>query len=302
MKLSTNELRERANQSIALLEECALCPRCCSVDRTADDTGSCGVGRFAVLASLGPHFGEEPPLVGSRGSGTVFFSGCNMHCSFCQNFDISQHIRGERVSPRELADAFLKIQSMGCHNLNLVTPTHVVPQILEAFALAASQSFSLPIVYNCGGYEAVDTLRLLEGVVDIYMPDLKYGDDEAALELSGVPDYVAHSKAALKEMWRQVGDLEITPAGLAASGLLVRHLVLPGNTASSEKVYQFLSEELSQDTYVNIMDQYRPVGSLTSTKRFSIDRFLNREEYKASIREATAAGLWRGLPAHSRTT
>ena len=295
MKLAAAELRERSEQGAALLDECALCPRRCAVDRNAQETGRCGVGRFAVVASLGPHFGEEPPLVGTRGSGTVFFSGCNMDCVFCQNYDISHDARGAQASPEDLAAAFMKIQSLGCHNLNLVTPTHVTPQILEGLSLAVEQSFSLPIVYNCGGYESVETLRLLDGVVDIYMPDMKYGDDEAALELSGVPDYVSRSRAAAKEMWRQVGDLVIGRDGLAERGLLIRHLVLPENAARSEEVYRFLSERLSKDTYLNIMDQYRPAGRLDRIGRPCMKRPLRTEEVVSSAEKARSFGLWRGF-------
>lgn len=239
---------------------CEICPRRCGVDRLAGEVGVCGTGRKARVASYGPHFGEEAPLVGFSGSGTVFFSGCNLHCAFCQNFEISHLGEGEEVDAEKLAGVFLSIQRLGCHNLNLVTPTHVTPQILEALAVARDRGFSLPVVYNCGGYERVDTLRELSGVVDIYMPDVKFLSPESAQRYCAAPDYPDIVREAVREMARQVGPLEIDRRGIARRGLLVRHLVMPDDVSTTRAVIDFLAEEVGTETYLNLMDQYRPCG------------------------------------------
>ena len=258
--LESGELARRVEEAQTLLEgRCRVCPVGCKADRARDERGECGVGRHALLASHGPHFGEEPVLSGRRGSGTVFFAGCNLHCVYCQNYDISQLRRGASgASAEELAGAFMQMQSLGCHNLNLVTPSHVVPQILEALCLAAGAGFSLPIVYNTSSYESRHTLRLLDGVVDIYMPDLKYSDADAGLRYSGVKSYPRVARRMLKEMHRQTGDLVVDAAGLARRGLLIRHLVLPNGLAGSKSSIDFIADDLSPDSYVNVMDQYRP--------------------------------------------
>ena len=228
------ELHNRVECARRILEDCELCPRCCHVNRLKGELGQCRTGERAVVSSYGPHFGEEAPLVGTGGSGTIFFAHCNLHCVFCQNCSISQLGEGSEVSSQDLAHMMLSLQHRGCHNINLVTPTHVVPQILEALELAVADGLNIPLVYNCGGYESVDTLRLLDGIVDIYMPDMKYADSSIARQYSGVEDYAAVNRAAVKEMHRQVGDLQIDDQGIAVRGLLVRHLVLPqragGNT------------------------------------------------------------------------
>lgn len=250
----------RADRMVERLSRCDICPRNCGVDRRRGEVGVCRVGRKAVVASYGPHFGEEAPLVGVNGSGTVFFSGCNLHCSFCQNYEISHLGEGEEADAETLASVFLSIQRLGCHNLNLVTPTHVTPQILEALSLAADRGFSLPIVYNCGGYERVDTLRELEGVVDIYMPDVKFLSRESAQRYCGAPDYPEVVREAVREMARQVGPLTLDRRGVASRGLLVRHLVMPGGASTTREVIDFLAEEIGVETCLNLMDQYRPCG------------------------------------------
>ena len=240
---------------------------------------------------LAPVVSEEAPLVGVRGSGTVFFSGCNLGCSFCQNHDISHARRGQEVDAAALCAAFLYVQEHGCHNLNLVTPTHVTAQILEALDLAAGRGLTIPVVYNCGGYEALDTLRLLDGVVEIYMPDLKYAAAAPGARYSGVPDYPEVARAALAEMHRQVGDLTLDEEGVAQRGLLVRHLVLPDGLAGTAAAMRFIAEELSAQTYVNVMDQYRPCGDVSGDA--SLGRRITAAEYEAALQAALDAGLTR---------
>ncbi len=284
------ELRRRAEAALALLSPCRLCPRECGVDRPAGEVGACRIGRCAVVASYGPHFGEEAPLVGSRGSGTLFFSGCNLACIFCQNARISHSREGTVVSPERLAGMLLDLQRQGCHNLNFVTPTHVVPQILEALEIAAAEGLRLPLVYNCGGYESVTALRLLDGVVDLYMPDAKYDDPGVGARLSGVPDYPAVNRAALAEMHRQVGDLVLDERGIAVRGLLVRHLVLPENLAGTAGIMRCLAE-LSPGTYVNVMAQYRPC--YRAGQELALGRRVTLAEYAVALRAAREAGLQR---------
>lgn len=286
----SGELHRRAQAAGNLLSPCRVCPRECGVDRWQGEVGACRIGRQAVVASYGPHFGEESPLVGNRGSGTIFFSGCNLHCLFCQNSYISQSPEGERASPERLAEIMLDLQRQGCHNVNLVTPTHVVPQILQALVRAAAEGLRLPLVYNCGGYESRETLRLLEGVVDIYMPDAKYDDAGVGERLSGVPDYPAVNRAALREMHRQVGDLVLDERGVAIRGLLVRHLVLPDNLAGTAGIMAWLGE-LSRNTYVNVMAQYRPCYRAHEVP--SLARPLTGGEFAAALHAAREAGLSR---------
>lgn len=274
----------------ASLADCHLCPRECGVDRLKGEKGNCGVGTEAMVASRGPHFGEEPPLVGRGGSGTIFFSGCNLHCLFCQNYDISHLGRGRPVEAAELAGMMLELEASGCHNLNFVTPTHQVAAIVEALAMAAEQGLRLPLVFNCGGYESVEALRLLEGVFDIYMPDAKYGSNEAGRRLSGVADYWDRNREALREMHRQVGDLACEGRGIARRGLLVRHLVLPEGLSGSETVMPFLAS-LSRDTYVNVMAQYRPCYRANEVPE--VNRPSTRREYASAVEAALSAGLHR---------
>ncbi|GAB4370405.1 MAG: radical SAM protein [Acidobacteriota bacterium] len=287
----SGELARRAAVAVARLASCDLCPHRCHADRTAGPFGLCCIGRRAVVHGWGPHLGEEPPIRGTRGSGTVFFSGCNLSCVFCQNWETSHLRRGRETSPDELAEIMLALQRAGCHNINLVSPTHVLAQVLEALPIAVDRGLRLPLVWNSGGYDAVDALALLDGVVDIYMPDAKYGADEPARTLSGAPDYVAVNRAALREMHRQVGDLEIGPDGLARRGLLVRHLVLPGRLAASEAVFDFLAREISPNTAVNVMDQYRPCWR--ADEHPPADRPLTRAEFEQALASARRAGLSR---------
>jgi putative pyruvate formate lyase activating enzyme len=285
------DLHEPTRALLARLSDCDLCPRRCGVDRNAGELGDCQTGRRARISSAGPHFGEEAPLTGRRGSGTLFFSGCNLNCSYCQNCGISQLGEGHRAGARELASSMLAIQALGCHNLNLVTPTHVTPQILEALELAVEAGLSIPIVYNCGGYESVETLELLAGVVDIYMPDLKYMAREPAARYSAAPDYPEVAREAIREMHRQVGDLEIDGSGVARRGLLVRHLVLPGGLAGTRAAMRFLAEEISADTYVNVMSQYRPCHEVHGDA--TLGHRITDEEHREALEEARAAGLTR---------
>ncbi len=287
------ELERRKEKLYQLLSPCRLCPRECGVDRKKEK-GFCGGGWKVKVASFGPHFGEERELVGRHGSGTIFFSGCNLKCVFCQNYDISVLEHGEEMEAEELAEAMLFLQRLGCHNINLVTPTHFVPQIIDALIIAVERGLRLPLVYNCGGYESVETLRLLEGIIDIYMPDIKYGDSSAGEKYSHVPDYFQVVKEAVKEMYRQVGDL-VVKGGIAERGLLVRHLVLPHNQAFSREVFRFLAQEISPHTYVNIMDQYRPL--FRAFQFPEISRFPTRQEYLEAVEMAWEEGLYRGFEA-----
>jgi putative pyruvate formate lyase activating enzyme len=254
----SGELKRRVEQGMASLNHCTLCPHACGANRLLGETGKCRTGHLSRIASHGPHFGEESPLVGSRGSGTVFFCGCNLNCTFCQNSDISQGTGGREVDGEDLSRVFLQVQKLGCANLNLVTPTHVVPQILQALFIAANEGLRLPLVWNSGGYESISTLYLLDGIVDIYMPDLKFMDEEPSREFLDAPDYPKRAQSAIREMHRQVGELKIGKDNLAVNGLLVRHLIMPGGLAGSEKAISFLANEVSPNTYLNIMNQYRP--------------------------------------------
>ena len=287
----SGDLAQRVAKSGDILSNCRLCPRRCGADRLIGETGKCHTASEALVSSYGPHFGEEAPLVGSKGSGTISFANCNLSCVFCQNYHLSQMGQGQVVTSDEIARMMLALQGMGCHNINLVTPTHVVPQILGALNAAAGLGLSLPIVYNCGGYESVETLRLLEGVIDIYMPDMKYSDRENGGRYSGVEDYPEVNRASVKEMHRQVGDLQIDERGVATRGLLVRHLVLPNGIAGTEEVVRFLAEEISPDTYLNVMSQYRPSHRAHDFPELS--RALNQEEYIEAVRIARRYGMER---------
>jgi len=284
--MDSRELSERARRLVARLERCDICPRMCLVDRVRGERGVCRTGREARVASFGPHFGEEAPLTGHNGSGTVFFSQCNLHCVFCQNYDISHFEEGREIPAAALADIFLSLQRVECHNLNLVTPTHVTPQALEALAQARERGFSLPVVYNCGGYERVETLRELEGAVDIYMPDVKFLDPEPAARYCGAPDYPDKVMAAVKEMARQVGPLVLDGLGIASRGLLVRHLVMPGSASATRKVIDFLADEIGTDTWLNLMGQYRPCGRAHEfreiSRRTSLKEWTDARDYARS--------------------
>jgi putative pyruvate formate lyase activating enzyme len=286
----SGELGQRVTQAHRRLEVCDLCARDCGVNRLSSSEGAgCHTGERAWVSSHGPHMGEEDPLVGSGGSGTIFFTWCNLRCQFCQNYEISQAGDGREVEPEEIAAMMLSLQEQGCHNVNLVSPSHVVPQFLAALLLAAEAGLQLPIVYNTGGYDSLKTLALLDGVVDIYMPDVKFADAEVGRRYSGVGRYPQANQAAVKEMHRQVGDLEIDERGVARRGLLVRHLVLPDGIAGTAELVRFLRDEVSPHTYINVMQQYRPcfrAGELPP-----LDRPITRQEYAAALRLAEEAGL-----------
>ena len=287
----SGELRDRVEAARSLLRNCRVCPRHCGVDRLSGELGKCRTPGEVMVSSYGPHFGEESPLVGRNGSGTIFFTNCNLRCVFCQNYSISQLGEGDKVSKEELACMMLSLQDKGCHNINLVSPTHVVPQILEAFEMAVKSGLQLPLVYNSGGYDSIETLRLLDGIVDIYMPDMKYSDEKNAEKLSGVENYPSINRAAVKEMHRQVGDLQINEDGIAQRGLLVRHLVLPHGLAGTKEVVNFLANEVSPDTYVNIMAQYHPCHKAFQFP--SLSRRISAGEFQEAVTLARQAGLCR---------
>lgn len=293
-KLTIKDLRERADALLQLLGECRICPNECNVNRADGEKGTyCHSANEVIVSSFAPHFGEEPPLVGFSGSGTIFFTNCNLSCVFCQNYDISQLGHGTTVSVSDLAAIMLSLQERGCHNINLVTPTHFVPQIVSALVIAIEKGLEIPIVYNCGGYESVETLKLLENIVDIYMPDIKYSDNETAARLSGIKNYWEVVQLAFKEMHRQVGDLHINRRGIAKRGLLIRHLVLPNDLAGSEKVIDFIADKISKDTYINIMDQYYPAHK--ANKYNELSRRITNDEYNSVIDYAREKGLTRGF-------
>ncbi|WP_027184609.1 radical SAM protein [Desulfovibrio inopinatus] len=284
-------LAQRAAKALTRLGSCRLCPQSCGVNRKASETGVCSTGRHAMVANAMLHFGEEIPLVGEKGSGTIFFCGCNIGCVFCQNSSISRTTQGCQETPAEdLASIMLDLAAQGAHNINLVTPSHVVPQILEAVNIAASQGLNIPLVYNSGGYDSVETLALLDGVVDIYMPDLKFYDQNVSARLCQAPDYPAVARATVKEMQRQVGDLIITD-GIATKGLLVRHLVLPSGLAGTAEWMRFLVSEVSPHVYVNLMDQYYPCAE--AEYHPDINRPLHPEEFTLAQEHAERAGISR---------
>ncbi len=286
-----SELKQRAERAVGLMESCRLCPRDCGVNRLAGEQGFCGTGRLARVASYGPHLGEEFPLAGTHGSGTVFIGSCNLLCAFCQNRDVSHGNEGMDAEPEQLAQVMLLLEEQGCHNINVVTPSHVVPQILEALSVAADRGLRIPLVYNSGGYDKTDTLALLDGVVDIYMPDFKFWNGRWAERYCSASDYPEVARAAVREMHRQVGDLVLDENGVAERGLLVRHLVMPEGIAGTPRVARFLAEEISEDTYVNVMDQYRPCGDACGDEL--IHRRLTVREFREATEAARKAGLER---------
>ncbi|HEU5157696.1 MAG TPA: radical SAM protein [Streptosporangiaceae bacterium] len=299
LDLGVAEIARRADAARQLLgpTRCRVCPRLCKINRLDDATGLCGTGRRAIVASHFPHFGEEDCLRGRKGSGTIFFSGCNLRCVFCQNHDISWVVQGERVAPRRLAEMMLELQSRGCHNINFVTPEHVVPQILEALPDAVAGGLSVPIIYNTSSYEGPDSIRLLDGIVDIYLPDLKVATRERARRYLRMPGYPEVAKAAIRDMHRQVGRLVLDEAGLARRGLLIRHLVMPGMYEETARILRWIATELGPDTYVNLMAQYFPaglVGRATARDPYDeINRHPAREEYQRAAALADDLGLRR---------
>jgi putative pyruvate formate lyase activating enzyme len=293
VSLSRAELERRAAEAYELLgERCLVCPRGCKVDRRADVAGLCAIGRQAVVASHFPHFGEEDCLRGRRGSGTIFFSGCNLRCVFCQNHDISWEVQGEPVMPERLAEMMLELQAVGCHNVNWVTPEHVVPQILEALPLAFAGGLALPIVYNTSAYDSLDSLRLLEGIVDVYMPDFKLWTSEAARRYLKRSDYSEVARETIVEMNRQVGELVVDERGMARRGLILRHLIMPGLLEETEAILRFVAEELGTGTYVNLMAQYYVSGKVGRDGQYGeIARGIHREEYEQALSLARELGL-----------
>lgn len=287
------ELKQRIAVLKELLRKCSLCPRDCGVDRLSGQTGYCGAGEELMVSSAFPHFGEEAPLVGRRGSGTIFLTHCNLRCAFCQNYDISHLSEGEVVNSSNASRLMARLQQEGCHNINFVTPTHYVPQIVAALPEAIALGLGIPIVYNCSGYESVDVIRLLEGIVDIYMPDVKFMEGKYSRRFANAPDYPEVIKSVLKEMHRQVGDLSINSAGIAEKGLLVRHLVMPEGTSSTQTVLKYIAEEISVHTYVNIMDQYRP--EYRAHEYPEISRRITQKEYLEAVQTAKRFGLYRGF-------
>jgi len=293
--LRSGELQERAAAAFQHLSRCDLCAWECKVDRRTNVLGVCRTGVKARLASFGPHLGEEDPLRGWRGSGTVFFSRCNLRCQFCQNYDISFADTGDLVEPEDLAAVMLELQALGCHNINFVSPSHVVAPIIAAVLIAAQAGLRLPLVYNSGGYDSLAALRLLDGIIDIYMPDMKYANQQVARNYSKIPHYPQSNQAAVREMHRQVGVLQINADGLAERGLLVRHLVLPNGLAGTAEIVRFLAEEISPDTYLNLMDQYHPdhVVRLSPNQFPRLNRRTTSQEYQATVEMAHQAGLHR---------
>ncbi len=290
--VSDRELQSRVEAAYKLLESCRVCPRECGVNRLKDDKlGFCRSGLDPMISSVSPHHGEEPPLSGTKGSGTIFFSNCNLRCVYCQNYPISQMGNGMKRTPGELACQMVWLQEEGCHNLNLVTPTHFMPQILKAIGIARERGFHLPIIYNTSGYESTEALLLLDGIVDIYLPDMRYSEDTAALKYSVAPHYPEINRAAVREMYRQVGNLALDE-GLAKRGLIIRHLVLPGGVSGTGGVMKFLSEEISKDVYISLMSQYFPAYRAKEFKE--INRRITSTEYEEARRIMEQYGLENG--------
>jgi putative pyruvate formate lyase activating enzyme len=287
----TGSLADNISKAYELMANCRLCPRECRVNRTKDELGVCGTGLSAIVSSYNPHFGEESPLVGTNGSGTIFITNCNLLCVFCQNWELSHLNDGIKVSSSTLAGMMLNLQQRGCHNINFVTPTHVIPQILDALQHAVAGGLTVPLVYNTSAYDSVESLQLLEGIFDIYMPDFKLWDPEAANKYLKARDYPEKARQATKEMHRQVGDLVIDRNGIALKGILLRHLVMPEGAAGTREIMHFIAREISPNTYVNIMDQYRPCGA--ARKYPALSRPITREEYKEALKAAREEGITR---------
>jgi len=297
MTLSREELRDRAARAVAALEDCRACPRDCGVNRLEDKWAACKTGRHAVVSSYFPHLGEEDCLRGRRGSGTIFFAHCNLRCVFCQNHDISQDVRPGPAArgspPGEIAAMMLELQGLGCHNINFVTPEHVAPEIVEAVVIAVDLGLHLPLVYNTGAYDSMESLELMDGLVDIYMPDFKYWSRVRSKVYLKAEDYPESARAAIKEMHRQVGPLALDDNGLARRGALVRHLVMPGGLDDTRAILEWIVTELGPDTWLNLMDQYRPAGKVRGGRFSEIDRGLTSEEYREAVRMAADLGLHR---------
>ncbi len=292
IQMTSDELKRRIEKARVLSVSCFLCPRHCLVNRVEGEIGFCGVGNRALLSSANLHHGEEPPISGFRGSGTIFFSGCNLCCVFCQNYPISQMRHGRPVSTAELAEAMLSLQERGAHNINLVTPSHMTWLFLEALAVAVAAGLKVPIVYNSSGYDGIEALQLLDGIIDIYMPDLKYSSNDAAQRCSSAENYWEVATAALKEMLRQVGHLELDPEGVATRGMMIRHLVLPGDLSGTEKALTFIAEDLGAQTYVSLMRQYFPANRAPGIP--PLDRQLTSDEFEHAVEILHRLGLENG--------
>jgi putative pyruvate formate lyase activating enzyme len=290
--MKVKDIKERIEKAYQLLQNCMVCPRRCGVNRLNGERGICRVGKNPVVSSYNVHFGEEPPISGTRGSGTIFFTGCNLRCIYCQNFPISQLGNGSEVTTPYLAEMMISLQSRGCHNVNFVTPTHFVPQILEALSFAWERDFDLPLVYNSSGYDSLEALRLLEGIIDIYLPDMRYSDNEVAKKLSSAENYVEVNREAVREMFRQVGNLITDEEGIAQKGLIIRHLILPNDLAGSKKTFRFIAKEISDEIHVSLMSQYFP--SFKASENVSIDRKITPEEYELTKESFFESGLTRG--------
>lgn len=296
LHLGSDELHERARRAVAGLADCRACPRDCRVNRLEDKWAACKTGRYAVVSSCFPHLGEEDPLRGWNGSGTIFFSHCNLRCVFCQNYDISQTVKpGARRGspPQELAAMMLELQRLGCHNINFVTPEHVVPQVIEAIAIAADAGLALPIVYNTSAYDSLESLELLDGIIDIYMPDFKFWSAEPSRTYLKAEDYPRAARPAIKEMHRQVGALKIDADGLAQRGVLLRHLVMPGLLEETRAILKWIASELGTDTYINLMYQYRPAWQVSAQRYAELNRRPTSAEFHQAVEIAYQLGLTR---------
>ncbi len=292
LNFSKKELKERIEKLFKILKNCEICPRKCHINRLKNEkTGFCKLGYLPMVSAYHPHFGEESVLGGTLGSGCQFYTSCNLSCVYCQNYEISQLRIGQEVSFERLAEMMIELQNLGCHNINLVTPTPQVPQIVKALTIAIEKGLKLPLVYNTSAYDSLETLKLLDGIIDIYMPDAKYSDNKIALKYSNAPRYFEIMKVAIKEMHRQVGDLAINEEGIAVRGLLIRHLVLPNNLAGSEKIFEFLAKEISLNTFINIMDQYWP--HFNAFQYSELSRRITEKEYQEAINLAKKVGLKR---------
>jgi len=279
-------------KTFKLLESCCICPRSCKVNRLKNDRGFCKTGLRPRVCSFMPHHGEEPPISGSQGSGTIFFSHCNMACIYCQNYEFSQLGEGREVGFEELAEFMLQLQNMDCHNINLVTPTHIMPQILKALSIAIPKGLKLPIVYNTGGYELPEMIKILDGIVDIYLPDMRYADNNMAIKYSAAPDYPKYNQETLREMHRQVGIAKMNNEGIIKRGVIIRHLVLPNNISGTDKLMEFIARELSKDTYISLMSQYFPCYRATQFKEIS--RRISYQEYQDAKMSMQRYGLSNG--------
>ena len=286
------QLEKIISCSFKMLESCSICPRKCGVNRLKGERGFCKTAVNPEVYSFMAHHGEEPPISGKKGSGTIFFSNCNMACAYCQNYEFSQQGRGREVDCEELSSIMLQLQKYGCHNINLVTPTHIMPQILKALATAIAGGLKLPIVYNTGGYELPQVIKLLDGIVDIYLADMRYADDQPAVQYSHAPDYPRYNMQSVKEMHRQVGNAEVDSNGIIKRGLIIRHLVLPHQISGTDKIMKFIKEELSQDTYVSLMSQYLPYHKASTFR--SICRRITEAEYEEAKELLQKYGLHNG--------